>query len=76
MELNEFVTNFADQFDETDPAEINAGTNFRDLEEWSSLVGLSVIAMIDEEYDVTLRGDDMRKANTVEELFEIVKSKK
>lgn len=75
MELNEFVTNFADQFDETDPAEINAGTNFRDLEEWSSLVGLSVIAMIDEEYDVTLRGDDMRKANTVEELFEIVKNK-
>lgn len=76
MELNEFVANFADQFDETDPAEINGGTNFRDLEEWSSLVGLSVIAMIDEEYDVTLRGDDMRKANTVEELFEIVKNKK
>lgn len=75
MELNEFVTNFADQFDETDAAEIAADTNFRELEEWSSLIGLSVIAMIDEEYDVTLRGEDMRKANTVEELFEIVKSK-
>ena len=76
MKLNEFVEKFAEQFDETDPAEITASTNFRDLEEWSSLIGLSVIAMIDEEYDVTLRGDDMRKANTVEELFEIVKSKK
>lgn len=76
MELEKFVENFADQFDETDAAEITAATNFRDLDEWSSLLGLSVIAMIDEEYDVTLRGDDMRKANTVEELFEIVKSKK
>lgn len=75
MELNEFVENFAGQFDETDRSEITATTNFRELEEWSSLIGLSVIAMVDDEYDVTLRGDDMRKANTVEELFEIVKSK-
>lgn len=76
MELNKFIENFAAQFDETDPAEITATTNFRDLDEWSSLIGLSIIAMVDEEYDVTLRGDDMRKANTVEELFEIVKAKK
>lgn len=75
MEINEFIANFAAQFDETDPAEITVATRFRDLEEWSSLIGLSIIAMIDEEYDVTLRGDDMRKANTVEELFEIVKGK-
>jgi len=76
MELEKFVENFADQFDETDPAEITASTAFRDLEEWSSLIGLSIIAMVDDEYDVTLRGEDMRKANTVEELFEIVKAKK
>ncbi|MBD5356163.1 MAG: acyl carrier protein [Bacteroides sp.] len=63
------------QFDDTDPSEITPSTNFRELDEWSSLIGLSVIAMVDEEYDVTLRGEDMRKANTVEELFEIVKSK-
>lgn len=75
MEIEKFVENFAAQFDDTDPAEITATTNFRDLDEWSSLIGLSIIAMVDEEYDVTLRGDDMRKANTVEELFEIVKSK-
>lgn len=76
MELKEFVKHFADQFDETDPSEIKAETKFRDLNEWSSLIGLSVIAMIDDEFDVTMRGEDMRKANTVEELFEIVKSKK
>jgi acyl carrier protein len=73
--LEEFVELFAEQFDETDASEITATTVFHDLDEWSSLIGLSVIAMVDEEFDVTLRGEDMRKANTPAELYEIVKSK-
>ena len=52
-----------------------AETRFRDIEEWSSLIGLSVIAMVDEEYDVTLKGDDIRNANTIEDLYNTVKSK-
>ena len=75
MELNEFVEKFAEQFDDTDPSEIKAETKFRDLEEWSSLIGLSIISMVDDEFEVVLKGDDMRRANTVEELYNIVQSK-
>lgn len=75
MELNEFVENVANQFDETDPSEIKAETKFRELEEWSSLNALSIIAMVDEEYDVTLKGDDIRNSETIEDLFNVVKSK-
>ena len=75
MELNEFVEKFAEQFDDTDPSEIKAETNFRDLEEWSSLIGLSIISMVDDEFEVVLKGDDMRRANTVEELYNFVLSK-
>lgn len=75
MEIKEFIENFANQFDETDSAEITAATNFRELEEWSSLIALSIIAMVDEEYDVTLKGDDIKNANTVEDLFNAVKAK-
>lgn len=75
MELQEFVANFANQFDETNPAEITASTDFRTLDEWSSLTALSIIAMVDEEYDVTLKGDDIKNAVTVEDLFNTVKSK-
>ena len=66
MEINEFIANFADQFDDTDASVFTAETKFRELEEWSSLIALSVIAMVDEEYDVTLKGDDMRAAQTIE----------
>lgn len=75
MELNEFIENFANQFDDTDPSEIKAETVFHELDEYSSLIALSIIAMVDEEYDVQLKGDDMRSAVTVEDLFNIVKSK-
>lgn len=75
MELKEFIGNFAAQMEDTDPAEITATTVFRDLDEWSSLSALSIIAMVDEEYDVTLKGDDMKSARTVEDLYNIVKAK-
>ena len=75
MEIKEFIENFADQFDDTDASEITATTVFKDLDEWSSLTALSIIAMVDEEYDVTLKGDDIRNANTVDDLFNIVASK-
>jgi len=48
---------------------------FKELDEWSSLIALSVIAMVDEEYDVTIKGDDIRNSDTVEDLFNAVKSK-
>ena len=75
MELNEFIENFADQFDDTDVSEITAETVYKELDEWSSLIALSVIAMVDEEYDITIKGDDIRNSETVEDLFNIVKAK-
>ena len=76
MEIKEFIENFANQFDDTDVSVFSAETRFRELDEWSSLLALSVIAMVEEEYDVQLKADQMRKANTVQELFDIVKSLK
>lgn len=71
MDLKQFIENFAELFDETDSDTITATTQFKDLEEWSSLVALSVIAMIDEEFDVEFRGDDIRNSSTVEDLYHI-----
>lgn len=75
MELQEFIENVANQFDDTDASEITASTKFKELDEYSSLIALSLIAMADEEYEVTLKGDDIRNAETVEDLFNVIKSK-
>ena len=74
MELNEFVAHFAEQFEETDQSFFTPETKYHDLEEWSSLIGLSVIAMVSEEYDVALKGNDVKNSVTIEDLFNIVKA--
>ena len=73
--LEEFVALFAEQFDDTDPSEITATTVFHDLDEYSSLIGLSLIAMVDEEFEVALKGDDVKNSVTVEDLYNRVISK-
>ena len=76
MDLNEFVSNFAELFDETDASEIKPDTVFKDLDEWSNMIALSLIAMIDAEYDVQVKGAEIRDSATVEDLFKKVAASK
>ena len=75
MELNDFLTHFREQFDDTEPEAIEADTEYKDLDEWSSLIAFSVIAMVKVEYGKTLTGAEIRHCNTVEDLFNTVSSK-
>lgn len=72
MDLKEFIEKFAEQFEETEQSSFSADTNFKELDEWSSLMSLAIIAMVDEEYGVRIKGDDIKNANTIEELFKLV----
>lgn len=76
MDINKFVEKFAEQFDDTAMEMFKPETKFRDLEEWDSLSSLSVIAMIDEEFDIIITGADLRSAATIQELFELVTARK
>lgn len=76
MDISEFIDHFAEQFEETDASVFNAETKFKELEEWSSMIALCVIAMVDEEYDVAIKGNDINGSATIQDLFEIVKSRK
>ena len=76
MELKGFIKNFADQFDDTDASEITGETKFKELDEWSSLTALSIIAMVDDEYDVIIKGNDILKSDTIQDLFKIVEKKR
>lgn len=75
MEINEFIVNFANQFDETDPSEIKADTRFHELAEWSSLTGMAVIAMARTIYGKTVSGREIKECITVEDLFSLIDSK-
>ena len=75
MKLKEFIEQFAEQFDDTDSSEIQAETKFHDLDEWSSLTGMSVIAMAKTAYGKTITGKEIRECETVGDLFNLIASK-
>ncbi len=75
MEINDFITNFADQFDDTDASEIQATTEFHELEEWDSLIALAVLNMTEKKYGKKVTFDEMKKCVTVEDLFNVIAAK-
>lgn len=74
MSIEGFIQHFAEQFEETEAGAFTPEMVFRDNDEWSSLLALSVMAMVDEEYDVQLTANEMRQANTVKDLYDIIMS--
>ena len=75
MTLDEFVKAFAAEFDETPEDQFKADTEFKALDEWSSLTALSIIAMVDEQMDKTITGADIRASKTIEDLFNLANNK-
>ena len=75
MTLDEFVAKFAEEFEDTPEEQFAPSTDFKALEEWGSLTALSIIGMIDDEYDKHITGADLRSVTTIEELYNLVESK-
>lgn len=75
MELNEFIEKFAEQFEDTDLSEITASTNYRELDEWSSLIGMMVIAFVKTDMNKTVTGDDLKACKSVEQLYNLIMAK-
>jgi acyl carrier protein len=75
MDANEFIKNFAAQFDDTDASEFTLETRFRELDEWSSLNALAILNMISKKYSIVLKPEEIKPTNTVQELFDLVQSK-
>lgn len=75
MNTNEFLKNFADIFDDTDISEFSQETEFRNLDEWSSLHALAALNMIEIKYSIKLDPSEMKGTNTIQELYNLVISK-
>lgn len=75
MELQKFVKDFEAEFEETQPGTLTPETNFHDLEEWSSLQALTIIAMVDTKYNTRITGSDLENALTITDVYDLIKAK-
>ena len=75
MELTAFIENFANQFEDTEASVFTSETKFHDLDEWGSLLALSIIAMVDDEDGVVVKSDELKNCVPVLDVYNRVNSK-
>lgn len=75
MELEKFIERLSDNFEDTEISELQADTVFQDLDEWSSLTALGIIAMAKTEYGKAITGREIRNCTTIKDLYELIINK-
>ena len=73
--IEEFKKKFSMAIEDDAINELGNNSNFKDLESWDSFSGMSIISMIDEEFGVTIKTDEMSKINSLNELYDLISSK-
>lgn len=76
MDVKNFIERIAEAIEVESVEKLNENTIFRDLDEWSSLAVLSVIAMLDEEYDIQIENADFKKLETLGDIARFVENQK
>ena len=75
MSIEEFISKFEECFEGIEPSTLKTDTEFRNLESWDSLTALTLLAMIDAEFEVAISAGELRSCNKVQEIFDLIKTK-
>lgn len=71
MEIKDFIEKFADAIEVENVDELTEDTEFRELEEWSSLSVMLLIAFFDEEFEKQIGDKDIRSCTTLQDLYNL-----
>jgi acyl carrier protein len=76
MNIQEFISIVEQEFDEVEKGTLEASTSFRQMEGWSSMHALILIALVDNHFDILLTGEELRGLDTIQDLYDLLASKK
>lgn len=75
ISLEEFKKKFSDTIEDDSINQLEADLNFKNLESWDSFTGMTIISMIDDEFGITIKAEEMSRINTIQELYDTIASK-
>jgi acyl carrier protein len=75
MSIQEFIEAIENEFDELEKGTLNPSFSIRNMDGWSSMHALLLIALVDNHYELLLTGEDLRSIETVQELYDLIQSK-
>lgn len=70
--MKDFIENFIGIFDEKPDIEINENSVFKEVPGWDSLISLSLIVMVSNNYGKSIDGEVVRNCITIRDLYEVV----
>lgn len=76
MTIEQFIADFENAVEDVEPGTLSAETAFKSIEQWDSLSVLTVIAMVDADYDTRLKARELKQAETLNDLYSIIEGKK
>ena len=71
--MDKFLEQIADILEED---QVNLDDKLVDFDAWDSLAQLSIIALADEEYGVTISAAEIREAETVDGIKKLIENKR
>jgi len=75
MNKQEFLENVKKQFMNADDISLSLDMNFRQIESYDSLTGMTIMVMIKDMYGIDLSDSEYKSQKTVEDLFNLIESK-
>ncbi len=67
--MEQFLEELIEVFERDD---IDPDDEFRDYEEWDSMAYLSLIAMIDDNYDIVIPGEEFTNLNKIIDIYNFI----
>lgn len=75
MEINDLLVIFDSVINQDHNIEITPETDFKECENWSSLTAFTLVEEINAKYNIRIRGIELRRCNTINDLLELLNSK-
>ena len=76
MNIQELINYIEEEFDEIEKATLLPESSIRDIEGWSSMHALILIALVDNHFDILLTGEDLKNALTIQDLHDVIMKRK
>lgn len=76
MDINDLITKLEGEFEDIPKGTLTPSTKITDIQGWGSMHALIVIALMDAEYGITVKGEELRSVQSIQDLFDLAKKKK
>ena len=74
MDIQNFIEKFAEMLEIEDVDSLTTETEFRDLDEWSSISVMEFIAFADENYGKQIGDVHIKSCQTIQDLYNLMKA--